>query len=713
MNMKRLFVNLCAIMMTLSWCACSDSSDASSSVHQNVDTYKVAVIMGQSEFQNWKRTATWALDNIQKAQLGLPNRIELSLTFKNQDDADIEEYMRQVANDDEVKAIVGPTTSDKATMLAEILKESEKPMLSPCATDAEYQRKYSSAEYVWNMAESDIAQLEILLSNIAANGESKVMLLTYDSDDKNEARNTYVEWFAFIAEEFGIKDVEVLLYKDEQDIRKYARLFCGNNAKFGMSALVFNPSDAQTALALDDEMTNIRKEVKNSNTGYFYAPRILCSDSFVSNAIASKVQTDIYEGIDMWADPTSGFSNAYLVKNGEQMVNGEAQLYDALQLLTYAFVRKNYTQQTDLNQAIQEIVDGNEANVCGWLPTDTKSNYVKLAQGSLPNLVGVSGKWNFDETTHVCQLGTTYRHWRLHNGTFQTLGYYTTDGSKRSSSSKEMWNWTATHYEQFNNDIPNMEYPTLQNRWALVIAASKGWSNYRFQADAFAMYRILKQHGYDDDHIVLVMEDDIAYNPKNIKQGEIKVQANGDNLYDKNAIDYKLSDLTIDDLGKILKGQKTDKLKSVINSTDYDNVFVFWSSHGSNGSLNFGDYNAAYWELQDIFKKVPHRKMMVAVEACFSGGLGKYCEGMEGTLFLTAANPNETSHAAEWDETIGVFRSNGFTKGFHEAINKDPNVTLRDLYYIISRNTDGSHVKIYNEANYGSVFNNNMTEFLN
>ena len=40
-----------------------------------------------------------------------------------------------------------------------------------------------------------------------------------------------------------------------------------------------------------------------------------------------------------------------------------------------------------------------------------------------------------------------------------------------------------------------MKYPKLDDNWALLIAASKGWENYRFQADVFAMYKILKDHG--------------------------------------------------------------------------------------------------------------------------------------------------------------------------------------------------------------------------
>ena len=710
--MKKILYAFFVLMGAWFITSCSDNDDTDQNSGRKVTKYKVAVIMEDKEKANWQRTAEWFLENIRTAQAGLPTEIVLELTFKSQDDADIEQYMSDVANDDEVKAIIGPTTSDKAERLAEILQGTEKPMITPCATDAEYQRKYSSAGNVWNMAESEIAQLEILLSNVSVNDEKKVYLLAHDSDDRADAQDTYVEWFAFIAEEFGIKEHEVLLYKNDADIRQYARDLCGNKSRFGQSVLIFNPAKDTDALVFDNEVTEIGREIEESKKGFLYHPRILCSDAFYAMNIASTTKMDMYEGIDISADPSSGFITAYQLRFGEQMMNGEAQFYDAMLMLTYAFLRQEVMGGTNLNDAIREVVDGSETNLCGWLPADTKVSFQKLRQGNMPNLRGVSGEWNFDKKTHVCQLGTSFRHWKLREGSYYTLGYYTTEGSKRSTSSKEMWNWTSTKYQQFG-DFPNtIVYPDLHDRWALIVAGSKGWSNYRFQADALAMYHILKSHGYDDDHIVLIMEDDIAHNPKNKYPGEIKIKSDDVNLYAADIIDYKLNDMLVSDLGHILRGEKKDRLQKVLRPTENDNVLVFWSSHGSKGALDFGSTSAAYWEMFDVLRNVPHRKMMVAVEACFSGGLGKYCEGMEGTIFLTAANPNETSHAAEWDDALGVFRSNGFTRGFQEAISQNPNVTLRDLYYTISRNTDGSHVKIYNESNYGSVFDNTMAEYL-
>ena len=150
--------------------SCS-SDDSSSSPSVTTHTYKVAVIMEQGEQARWERTAKWALENIAEAQRGMNERVALQLTFKSQDDADILQYMQQVAEDTTVVAVIGPTTSDFAEKMAIQLgkrKTYNKPMITPSATHVEYQRRFANVPYVWNMAESDIAQLEVLLSGIAS-----------------------------------------------------------------------------------------------------------------------------------------------------------------------------------------------------------------------------------------------------------------------------------------------------------------------------------------------------------------------------------------------------------------------------------------------------------------------------------------------------------------------------------------------------------------
>ncbi|MBR6856020.1 MAG: hypothetical protein IKM90_01095, partial [Bacteroidaceae bacterium] len=68
-------------------CSCVPEKDDSLSSSDR--TYKVAVLMHKSEQARWERTADFALRNIARAQRGMDNKIQLQLTFKDQDAPDI------------------------------------------------------------------------------------------------------------------------------------------------------------------------------------------------------------------------------------------------------------------------------------------------------------------------------------------------------------------------------------------------------------------------------------------------------------------------------------------------------------------------------------------------------------------------------------------------------------------------------------------------
>lgn len=695
------------------------SSPSSVTTH----SYKVAVIMEEGEQVRWERTAQWALENIAEAQRGLKDIVELQLTFKSQDDADIDEYIQRVVRDSEIAAIVGPTTSACASKMALALskeKVNDKPMITPSCTNVEYQRKYAGVPNVWNMAESDIAQLEVMLSGVASiylsdryPPELRPMMLLCADDGDGDARNAYAEWFGFIAEEYGLKVEDIYLYKDETDLRRYVRQMCGiDDPGLGDKGLLFNPSNTEMALAFDDEVGKMYKELRVPGT-VFFTPQIYCSDAFVSEQTALKATNATYQGVDLYASPESGFNQAYHQRFGEELINGEAQFYDGLCLVAYA-AALSLQKGVNLNEAILSVVDGRDGKGGSWLPADMSHNFELLSQGYTPDIDGVSGSWTFDEKTHSSVCGSTFRRWRLYDGQFLTTEYLSTEGSRRTTSSKNMWDWTASRFQAFSpEDGGTLSYPPLDDRWALLIAASKGWANYRFQADVFAMYQLLKKYGYDDDHIVLICEDDVARHANNPHQGELRISDTGVNVYDAAAIDYRLNTLSTNDIANILQGRSSERLPKVLSPDTDDNVLVFWSGHGSPGSLDFGgSQSMTYERLQSILDNTPHRKLLMAVEACYSGGLGEACEGLPGCLLITAANPCETSHADVWSEEVGVFLSNGFTRGFQESIGSNPDISLRDMYYTLARNTSGSHVKVYNVSNYGNVYSNTMSEYL-
>jgi len=47
--------------------------------------------------------------------------------------------------------------------------------------------------------------------------------------------------------------------------------------------------------------------------------------------------------------------------------------------------------------------------------------------------------------------------------------------------------------------------------WAVLVAGSSEWTNYRHQADVCHAYQILHKNGIPDSNIIVMMYDDIAH----------------------------------------------------------------------------------------------------------------------------------------------------------------------------------------------------------
>ena len=80
-------------------------------------------------------------------------------------------------------------------------------------------------------------------------------------------------------------------------------------------------------------------------------------------------------------------------------------------------------------------------------------------------------------------------------------------------------------------------------------------------------------------------------------------------------------------------------------------------------------------------------------------------------LAITAANTHETSEADVYDSTLGVYLSNAFTRTFLLHMQGNSDMSIYELYRELARSTIGSHVTLYNQKRYGSVYTNTMREY--
>lgn len=131
------------------------------------------------------------------------------------------------------------------------------------------------------------------------------------------------------------------------------------------------------------------------------------------------------------------------------------------------------------------------------------------------------------------------------------------------------------------------------NNWAVLVCASKFWFNYRHMANTLGMYRTVKRLGIPDSHIILMLADDAACNPRNRSPGYVWMDPSRTlDLYgDTVEVDYRGYEVTVEGVLRVLTGRvppHTPKSKR-LESDARSNVFLYMTGHGGDEFLKFQD----------------------------------------------------------------------------------------------------------------------------
>lgn len=692
-------------LLLLAFCGCADDIEAPTSPQSKQEVHTVAVIMPMSHGldKHWKRTLSFLNRNMDIAFKGQEKAIKLRYELYDENKEDMSRLADSLAKRKDIEAVVGCLYSDHAAEMITKLADAEKTFLT-VSTSADLTRGNTQHGYLWSMVETDITQCEVLLSKALDYGAKRVSLLTLEN---NSYSQTFVDWFSFQAGELGLEVTGIHLY-NEQNVTEVSQRACDEETDY----IICVPATVE-------EVQWICEAFQKYDATHPFSPKKLFGDTAYGSDVINKYAKYVegIEGVTFGGDPESGFEVSYKTFFRDELSLGESQIYDACMMLYYGFWYQliHANQSLSLKESLRAVVDGRDNNHHGWMGEDMRFVIESFAKGGHPNITGASGSLDFDKDVYTSVLESTYANFMVYNGRYVTLGYYKSNGGRRSDKTLAGWNWKKNQIQDFSDEI-DIRYPVLQDKWALLVASSKDWKNYRHQADILSVYQMIRERGYPDDHIILIMEDDLAQNPKNPFKGEVKTDLAESNLYQNFDIDYKMSDLTPTDIMNILSGKKTSRTPIVIESTDKDNILIFWSGHGTQAELCWGDEFMGVRKemvsntLKQMAKEKKYRKMLFLIEACYSGSIVKDIQ-IPGALFITAANDKETSKADNFSNQLGVWMTNRFTYGLREQLETDMSVPLRDLYYRLFINTIGSHVMVYNTANFGNIHMNNISEF--
>lgn len=184
-------------------------------------------------------------------------------------------------------------------------------------------------------------------------------------------------------------------------------------------------------------------------------------------------------------------------------------------------------------------------------------------------------------------------------------------------------------------------------QWFVIVAGSKGYGNYRHQADSCHAYQIAKKHGVPEDHIIHFAYDDIAHNLRNPFPGKIFNKPDGDDVYDGCVIDYKKHEVTPKHYLDVIKGNVTDKTPKVLKSTANDDVFLNFADHGAPGLVAFPSHYLYATDLlaaiQYMHDNKMYKRLVYYMEACESGSMFANLKDNLNVYAATAANASESS----------------------------------------------------------------------
>ncbi|PWA94210.1 peptidase C13, legumain [Artemisia annua] len=262
---------------------------------------------------------------------------------------------------------------------------------------------------------------------------------------------------------------------------------------------------------------------------------------------------------------------------------------------------------------------------------------------------------------------------------------------------------------------------SVGTRWAVLLAGSNGYWNYRHQADVCHAYQILKNGGIKDENIVVFMYDDIAYNRENPRQGVIINSPDGDDVYAGVPKDYTGKDVNVDNFFAVLLGDKS-KVKGgsgkVVDSGPDDHIFVYYTDHGGPGVLGMPTYPYLYAnDLNEVLKKKhaagTYKSLVFYLEACEAGSIfeGLLPEGLN-IYATTASGPDESSWGTycpgeypspplEYDTCLGDLYSVAWMEDCD--VHNLRTETVKQQYKLVKERTSsensyyGSHVMEYGD----------------
>jgi len=193
--------------------------------------------------------------------------------------------------------------------------------------------------------------------------------------------------------------------------------------------------------------------------------------------------------------------------------------------------------------------------------------------------------------------------------------------------------------------------------YAVLVAGSNQFYNYRHQTDICHAYHVMMEHGVPPQNVIVMIYDDIANDPANPFPGKLFNQPTtsgtpGVDVYDGCVKDYTGLDVTAANFLNVITGNSSAMhgigTGRVLDSGTDDHVFLYFSDHGGSGIVAFPtgpfltaiDLNAALLQMHDT---AMYGKLTFYLEACESGSMFQDLLPDDLNIYVTTASKSDES----------------------------------------------------------------------
>ena len=217
-------------------------------------------------------------------------------------------------------------------------------------------------------------------------------------------------------------------------------------------------------------------------------------------------------------------------------------------------------------------------------------------------------------------------------------------------------------------------------RYVFLFAGSKGFSNYRHQADVMTLTNMF----YHTSNVTTFLYGDIneLYHTTDHRFDE----------YNESRINFTGDDVTVSKLNETMQS---------INYMKDDTIFLYYSDHGAPGMLLAPIPPEIYaQDLESILKPLSKKVkgILVIIEACYSGSIARYVS-IPNVLILTASSSAQPSYSMSWDPKMKTFLTNFFTAQFIDYVSSNTSKRVLDMVNSVSNMTEQSSVNCFGDFN--------------